>query len=50
MPWRARSAAEIGQQIEGIGRISGLNPSGPGIDGMQLEQRLDRGDAAFVGQ
>lgn len=39
-----------GQRIKGIGRITGLNPSGPNFDQLPPDQRLDRTDALFVGQ
>ena len=42
------AAAVIGKNMMNIGRISGLNPSGPGIDTMAIDERLDRSDASFV--
>jgi len=43
-------ASTISAQIVGeqIGRISGLDPAGPGFVGKPLDQRLDSSDAAFV--
>jgi hypothetical protein len=40
----------IGRSIPGLGRISGLNPHGPSIETLPIDQRLDRTDALFVGK
>lgn len=42
------AADVVGQRIRGIGRISGLNPSGPNFDLLPPELRLDKTDANFV--
>ena len=43
------AADVVGQRVQGIGRISGLNPSGPvPFEHLPPDQRLDRTDAAFV--
>lgn len=44
------AAAVIGQSVKGLGRISGLNPHGPGIESLPPSERLDRDDALFVGE
>lgn len=43
------AADVVGQRIQTIGRISGLNPSGPvPFEHLPPDQRLDRTDATFV--
>lgn len=50
LDWNPIGTADVvGQRIKGIGRITGLNPSGPNFDQIPPDQRLDRSDALFVG-
>ncbi|NWU50712.1 LIPR3 protein, partial [Dromas ardeola] len=44
----AHTAGEAGRRIQGIGRITGLDPAGPYFEGTPPEVRLDPSDANFV--
>ncbi|NXU52645.1 LIPR3 protein, partial [Turnix velox] len=44
----AHTAGEAGRRIQGIRRISGLDPAGPYFEGTPPEVRLDPTDANFV--
>lgn len=44
----AHTAGYAGQNIPGLGRITGLDPAGPYFQGMSTNVRLDPSDASFV--
>lgn len=44
----AHIAGYVGQAVSGLGRISGLDPAGPGFEGTDDQVKLDRSDAQFV--
>ncbi|NWV19716.1 LIPR3 protein, partial [Origma solitaria] len=44
----AHTAGEAGRRVQGIRRISGLDPAGPYFEGTPPEVRLDPTDASFV--
>ncbi|XP_014800695.1 PREDICTED: pancreatic lipase-related protein 3-like, partial [Calidris pugnax] len=44
----AHTAGEAGRRMQGIGRITGLDPAGPYFEGTPPEVRLDPSDANFV--
>ncbi|XP_060624480.2 inactive pancreatic lipase-related protein 1-like isoform X1 [Anolis sagrei] len=44
----AHAAAEMGQRIPGIKRITGIDPAQPYFEGTPVEIRLDKSDAEFV--
>ncbi|XP_066476522.1 inactive pancreatic lipase-related protein 1-like isoform X1 [Tiliqua scincoides] len=44
----AHAAAEMGQRVPGVGRITGLDPAQPYFQGTPTSIRLDKTDAEFV--
>ncbi|CAE1295741.1 unnamed protein product [Acanthosepion pharaonis] len=44
----AHIAGYVGQAVSGLGRISGLDPAGPGFEGTDDQVKLDCSDAQFV--
>ncbi|OCT71290.1 hypothetical protein XELAEV_18034268mg [Xenopus laevis] len=44
----SHTAGEVGKQVPGLGRITGLDPAGPFFKDTPIEVRLDPTDAVFV--
>ncbi|VDI70289.1 Hypothetical predicted protein, partial [Mytilus galloprovincialis] len=44
----AHLAGYVGNAVDGLGRITGLDPAGPQFEGLHIAVRLDSSDASFV--
>ncbi|CAG2234977.1 Inactive pancreatic lipase-related protein 1 [Mytilus edulis] len=44
----AHLAGYVGNAVDGLGRITGLDPAGPQFEGLHIAVRLDPSDASFV--